>query len=128
MLRHFLACCDRNAVAMETSVQIKVENEFFYAEGTNIIEKNYLDIFTYDWWNSKPIDFFQTDQNLKLDFVNVTNSCTFPPNLINEADLITLMEKYEIGTDASHAEHIETIKTRGYVLSAESLGQVFFYF
>lgn len=30
------------------------------------------------------------------------------------ADLIALMDKYGIGTDATHAEHIETIKTRQY--------------
>ena len=40
---------------------------------------------------------------------------TSPPNLLSEADLIALMEKHGIGTDATHAEHIETIKTRQYV-------------
>ena len=39
---------------------------------------------------------------------------TSPPNLLSEADLIALMEKHGIGTDATHAEHIETIKTREY--------------
>ena len=40
---------------------------------------------------------------------------TSPPNLLTEADLIALMEKHGIGTDATHAEHIETIKSRMYV-------------
>jgi len=40
---------------------------------------------------------------------------TSPPSLLTEADLITLMEKHGIGTDATHAEHIETIKARLYV-------------
>ena len=40
---------------------------------------------------------------------------TSPPKLLNEADLISLMDKHGIGTDATHAEHIETIKTRQYV-------------
>lgn len=38
----------------------------------------------------------------------------FPVLLIIAADLIALMDKYGIGTDATHAEHIETIKTRQY--------------
>jgi DNA topoisomerase-3 len=39
---------------------------------------------------------------------------TSPPQLLSEADLISLMEKHGIGTDATHADHIETIKTRQY--------------
>ena len=35
--------------------------------------------------------------------------------MLTEADLIALMEKHGIGTDATHAEHIETIKDRLYV-------------
>lgn len=42
-------------------------------------------------------------------------SRTTAPCLLTEADLIALMDKYGIGTDATHAEHIETIKKRLYV-------------
>ena len=38
-----------------------------------------------------------------------------PPPLLTESDLIALMDKKGIGTDATHAEHIETIKKRWYV-------------
>lgn len=38
---------------------------------------------------------------------------TTAPSLLTEADLIALMDKHGIGTDATHAEHINTIKTRG---------------
>lgn len=47
--------------------------------------------------------------------VNIETSQTRPPLLLNEADLIALMDKYGIGTDATHAEHIEKIKQRTYV-------------
>ena len=40
---------------------------------------------------------------------------TEPPKLLTEADLIALMDKHGIGTDATHAEHIETVKSREYV-------------
>lgn len=39
---------------------------------------------------------------------------TNPPSLLSEADLIALMEKHGIGTDATHAEHIEKIQERSY--------------
>lgn len=47
--------------------------------------------------------------------VNIESGQTRPPLLLNEADLISLMDKYGIGTDATHAEHIEKIKQRSYV-------------
>lgn len=36
------------------------------------------------------------------------------PVFVIAADLVALMDKYGIGTDATHAEHIETIKARQY--------------
>jgi DNA topoisomerase-3 len=39
---------------------------------------------------------------------------TTPPQLLTEADLIALMEKHGIGTDATHAEHIAKIQERVY--------------
>ena len=46
--------------------------------------------------------------------MQVEGHTTAPP-LLTEADLIGLMETHGIGTDATHAEHIETIKNRSYV-------------
>lgn len=47
--------------------------------------------------------------------VQILEGSTSAPNLLTEADLIALMEKHNIGTDATHADHIEKIKERHYV-------------
>lgn len=41
---------------------------------------------------------------------------TAPANL-TEAELITLMDKHGIGTDATHAEHISKVIERGWIYS-----------
>lgn len=38
---------------------------------------------------------------------------TSAPNLLTEAELIAMMDKHGIGTDATHAEHINTVMERG---------------
>lgn len=41
---------------------------------------------------------------------------TTAPSMLTEAELIALMDKHGIGTDATHAEHINTVKERGTIL------------
>jgi len=55
---------------------------------------------------------FVTQFKKKLSFIEGRR--TEAPKLLTKADLIALMEKHGIGTDATHAEHIETIKERHY--------------
>ena len=47
--------------------------------------------------------------------IDLIQSETEPPQLLTEADLIALMDKHGIGTDATHAEHIEKVKEREYI-------------
>ncbi|KAK6742430.1 hypothetical protein RB195_009977 [Necator americanus] len=75
----------------------------------------YLRVYPYDRWSDKTLPTYIEGEQL-LDFeLRIANGQTQPPELLNEADLISLMDKYGIGTDATHAEHIEKIKMRQYV-------------
>ncbi|XP_064376158.1 DNA topoisomerase 3-alpha isoform X2 [Dromaius novaehollandiae] len=61
------------------------------------------------------IPVYQKGSRFQPTTVEMVDGETSPPSLLTEADLIALMEKHGIGTDATHAEHIETIKLRMYV-------------
>ena len=41
---------------------------------------------------------------------------TTAPSLLSEADLLSMMARNEIGTDATMAEHIKKIQERNYVI------------
>uniref|UniRef100_A0A8C8S4J5 DNA topoisomerase n=1 Tax=Pelusios castaneus TaxID=367368 RepID=A0A8C8S4J5_9SAUR len=65
--------------------------------------------------NLQVIPVYQKGSRFQPTTVEMVDGETSPPQLLTEADLISLMEKHGIGTDATHAEHIETVKSRMYV-------------
>ncbi|KPJ08784.1 DNA topoisomerase 3-alpha [Papilio machaon] len=121
IVRSFLACCSKDAQGQETTVSIDVANETFSASGLMIIARNYLEVYPYDKWSSKEIHVYENGQTFNPTSIDLVEGNTSPPNLLTEADLIALMEKHGIGTDATHAEHIETIKNCSYVALADAV-------
>lgn len=115
VVRHFLACISRDAVGSETVVSATIGKEEFTATGLIILERNYLDVYVYDRWSGKEIHDYATGQTFTPTDLSLHEGATAPPGMLTEADLIALMEKHGIGTDATHAEHINTIKERGYI-------------
>lgn len=115
VVRHFLACVSKNAEGHETTVEIDIAGEKFITNGLQILARNYLEVYIYEKWNAKEIHVYQQGQKFMPTSIEMLEEATSPPNLLTEADLIALMDKHGIGTDATHAEHIETIKSRHYV-------------
>ncbi|KAJ7305990.1 hypothetical protein JRQ81_010356 [Phrynocephalus forsythii] len=115
IVRHFLACCSRDAKGQETTVEIDIAKERFVAHGLMILERNYLEVYPYERWSDKVLPVYEQGSRFQPTRVEMVDGETCPPQLLTEADLISLMEKHGIGTDATHAEHIETIKSRMYV-------------
>lgn len=58
---------------------------------------------------------FQNGQIFKPLRLDIIPGKTTPPDYLSESDLISLMEKNAIGTDASMASHINNICERNYV-------------
>uniref|UniRef100_A0A3P8PWW5 DNA topoisomerase n=1 Tax=Astatotilapia calliptera TaxID=8154 RepID=A0A3P8PWW5_ASTCA len=115
IVRHFLACVSQDALGQETVVDIDIAQEKFSVSGLMIIARNYLDVYPYDRWSTKVIPVYEQGSQFQPSAIEMVDGQTSPPQLLTEADLISLMEKHGIGTDATHADHIETIKSRMYV-------------
>ncbi|TFK53736.1 prokaryotic type I DNA topoisomerase [Heliocybe sulcata] len=114
--RRFLACCSKDAVGFETTVEVTCGGEEFSATGLIVLERNYLEVYPYDKWNSKQIPDFVEGQQLMPSVCEMKEGETTSPSLLTEADLVTLMDKNGIGTDATIAQHIDTIVKREYVI------------
>ncbi|CAH1794681.1 unnamed protein product [Owenia fusiformis] len=115
IVRHFLACCSQDAQGQETTVEIDIAQERFTVSGLMILARNYLEVYPFDKWSDKVVPRLQQNETFQPTSIEMVDGETSAPSLLTEADLISLMEKHGIGTDATHAEHIEKIKERLYV-------------
>ncbi|KAG6840476.1 hypothetical protein C0991_006459 [Blastosporella zonata] len=114
--RRFLACCSEDAVGWQTTVEVVCGDEFFSATGLIVLERNYLDVYPYDKWVGHSVPDFEENEEFQPSVCELREGKTTKPNLLTEADLVTLMDKNGIGTDATIAQHIETIINRDYVI------------
>ncbi|CAM9767021.1 unnamed protein product, partial [Chrysoparadoxa australica] len=125
--KHMLACCSKDAVGNQTTVDVNCGGEDFTTTGLMIIERNWLDAYhPWDQWNSKTIPVFNQGDIFTPDRLDMVEGSTEPPLLLSEADLIALMDDNGIGTDATIAEHIKKIQDRRYA-ERENGGTGLFY-
>ncbi|KAK0225580.1 DNA topoisomerase [Armillaria fumosa] len=114
--RRFLASCSKDALGWQTTVEIDYAGEEFYATGLTVLEKNYLIVYPYDKWVNNNIPDFEEGEEFQPSVCELRDGQTTKPNLLTEADLVALMDKNGIGTDATIAQHIDMIITRNYVI------------
>lgn len=117
--RRFLACCSPDAIGSTTTVTLDWAGEKFKASGLVVLERNFLDVYPYQKWESTdaqiPANFFRDGELVDLHSADMKDGQTTAPKFLTEPELIALMDLNGIGTDATMAEHIETVLQRSYV-------------
>ena len=65
--------------------------------GLVVTQRNYLDVFPYDKWSNKELPRFEEGETFNPSVCELKEGQTSRPNLLTEADLVTLMDKNGIG-------------------------------
>lgn len=116
VVRRFLACCSQDAKGATTTVELTYGSEIFTAHGLIVHERNYLDVYPYDKWeSSQQLPRFVLGETFIPGEAKMGDGKTVAPGYLTEPELIGLMDANGIGTDATMAEHIVKIKERKYV-------------
>ncbi|XP_076801869.1 DNA topoisomerase 3-beta-1-like [Clavelina lepadiformis] len=116
IVRHFLATLSPDCKYLHKEIVFLIGEEKFSCTGNSPLEPGFTEIMP---WMS--IDDSQTLPNLQegkkcaIEKVALVERKTGPPDYLTESELITLMEKHGIGTDASISTHINNIGQRNYV-------------
>ena len=122
IMRHFLATLSPDAKGQETTIRVKMGEEYFKTKGLIIEDKGYLEIYTFDYWSNSYVPNCTEGEIVIPYSLNMEKGTTSAPNFLTEAELIGLMDKNGIGTDATIHEHIKHVQERGY---AKQYGSIF---
>ena len=94
----------------QTTIKGSCEGEIFTAKGNKIIKLGWRENYTVD--DNETYDGIidiNVDEVLKVESVKIENKKTNPPSYLNEATLLTEMEKHNLGTVATRADIIEKL-------------------
>lgn len=117
--RHFLATVSRDMVYKVTTYEFKVGEELFTTSSNQLIDAGFTDIMTWQAFaKNEMTSTFAEGEAVKVNEVKLQEGSTEPPDYLSESELIGLMEKHGIGTDASIPVHINNICQRNYVTIA----------
>ncbi|XP_055640990.1 DNA topoisomerase 3-beta [Toxorhynchites rutilus septentrionalis] len=114
--RHFLATVSRDLKYRLTTTKFRIGNELFTNTSSVLIDPGYTKVMTWQaFGRNETITPFCVNEKVKIAEVRLAESQTGPPDYLTESELISLMEKHGIGTDASIPVHINNICQRNYV-------------
>jgi len=114
VIRHFLATLGPPAVKEDQRVTVNIGGERFIATGLKVVDDGYYEVYPYERPQESPLPYLVEGDEVEVVEVRVVERETKPPPYLSEAELLRLMKKYGIGTDATMQDHIHTNLKRKY--------------
>ena len=117
--QNFIASLSPDCSYEKIDVSFAVGEEVFTCSGSKVIDPGFTEVQHWQKMedNLPPVDFVKGTK-YRFREPKVVQKATSPPGYLTESDLITLMEKHGIGTDASIPVHINNICERNFVTIA----------
>ncbi|ADN51830.1 DNA topoisomerase [Vulcanisaeta distributa] len=114
VVRHFLATLSPPARVERQKIVVEISGHRFSVDGLKIIDKGYLTIYPFESPSEKVLPRVRVSDELSIVKAWIEERETEPPPYLSESELLRLMKKYGIGTDATMQDHIHTNVIRGY--------------
>ena len=111
---HFIATVCPDAVVENQTILYDIGGEEFASNGSSLKSPGFLEVMSWHRPADKYMASVKIGEQHEVDSVSIKEGVTKPPGFITESELISLMEKHGIGTDASIPTHIGNIQ-RSYV-------------
>jgi DNA topoisomerase-1 len=103
-----------DAVQQTQKAAIKIADVSFFADGRMVVKPGYMLYYPYFKPADQPVPQMRPGQVLTVVEARLVEGETKPPPRLDEAELLRLMEKNGIGTDATRATYPSLIVERRY--------------
>jgi DNA topoisomerase-3 len=113
--RHFLATVSPDAEFEATTATFAVGGERFVCTGRRTTSPGFTLLMPWLVEGDQELPPLAGVKEVRIVDLALREGQTAPPDFLSESELISLMERNGIGTDASIASHIENIVERRYV-------------
>lgn len=98
--------CSKDAIGFQTTMEARIAQEDFSTTGLMVMERNWLLVYRYSSWDGAQLPPLQPGDTFAPAELLLRSGQTQPPPKLSERDLLSLMDRFGIGTDATVAEHI----------------------
>lgn len=115
VVRHFLATLSPPAQVEKQKIVVDFGKIQLEVEGQRTIDEGYWRIYPWERQSDRPLPRVYVGDEAHAIKVEVVERETEPPPPMSESELLALMKKYGIGTDATMQDHIYTNIKRGYM-------------
>ncbi|CAI5998652.1 unnamed protein product [Closterium sp. NIES-64] len=112
--RHFIGSFSPDCRIARTRVTFSVAGEHFSASGRKLLSAGFTAVMPWLAVGDEGLPAFVQGESVALSAVELYEGRTSPPDYLTESELIGLMERHGIGTDASIPVHINNICERNY--------------
>lgn len=114
--RHFLGTVSTDLRYKSTTAKLRIGTEMFSYTTSVLVDPGFTSIMTWLAFGADELmPPFTQGESVRINDAKLVERQTGPPDYLTESELITLMEKHGIGTDASIPVHINNIGQRNYV-------------
>ncbi|XP_057536769.1 DNA topoisomerase 3-beta isoform X2 [Amaranthus tricolor] len=113
--QHFIGSVSPDCKYIRTKVEFSSAGELFSCTGQFVTAQGFTSVMPWLGISEKKLPDLAKGEIVKISKVELYEGKTSPPDYLTESEVISLMEKHGIGTDASIPVHINNICERNYV-------------
>lgn len=114
VVRHFLATLSEPAMVEKQKVYVRLGGLILEADGRRVVHDGFYHVYPYVRPKEEPLPYLLEGDEVDVLEIKLEERTTKPPPFLSESELLALMRRYGIGTDATMQDHIHTNVERKY--------------